>query len=271
MFRHKCTATTAAMTSIKIVLIVVVLLVLVSAVMYSFFLAPLRTNSSLVSGSNCKNGCFISEPVVDVLIPSLATIHGFNGATNHVLNVTRGQTVSMIVEVYTSNVGVNATMQLLIYPPPGGSNSSSGTTSSNTTTSSLLIGKMGGAAISAEFSPVNLSITADNNASSVMTLSVSSTAVEGYYDATVSATDPSNPSYVWGTFFEINVQASYADRTTSNLSFRHNRGLNLLSVREFVTTVTEDIAMATPARMGLSRTPIRMYNSPAATGINPTL
>ncbi len=204
MFRPKSTATGA--TTATMIVIVVVILIVVSVVMYTFFLAPLRSNNSPVSGSNCKNGCFISEPVVDVIIPSLATTHGFNGATNKLLNLTRGETVSMNVEVYTSKVGVNATMQLFIYPPLEGSNSSSGTTTSNTTSSSL-ISKTGGAGISAKFSPANLSIPASSNETSIMTLSVSSTAIEGYYSATVSAFDPDNPSYVWGTLFEINVQA----------------------------------------------------------------
>ncbi len=205
MFRHKYT-TTGAITTTRVLFVVVLLVVVSGVVMYTFFLAPLRSNNPPVSGSNCKNGCFVSEPVVDVIIPSLATTHGLGGATNHMLNVTRGQTVPMNVEVYTTNVAINATMQLFIVPTSQGSNSSNGTTSSNTTTSSL-ISKTGGAGITVRFNPANLSIRASSNESSVMTLSISSTAAEGYYDATVSAMDPDNSSYVWGTFFEINVQA----------------------------------------------------------------
>ena len=46
------------------------------------------------------------------------------------------------------------------------------------------------------------------------------------------------------------------------------RGLNLLSLKALVTTVTEESPMAAAAKMGLSKIPKNGNRIPAATGIN---
>ena len=51
----------------------------------------------------------------------------------------------------------------------------------------------------------------------------------------------------------------------------HLVALNRLSRRELLTTDTEEVAMATPAKIGFSRIPKKGYHTPAASGIRATL
>lgn len=162
-----------------------------------------NVHASTSSVSSCyeNNSCFVSEPVVDVIIPKLSQSLGSNEVGNNMLNVTRGESVSLTVVVYPT-INLNATMKLELFPPLNNSATSSSSetsvSSSSTPTSEndIIVG----------FNPQNMSISANGQGSAIMTLNVSTNAQLGVYSATASAFDIDNPSYVWGAFFQINVQ-----------------------------------------------------------------
>ena len=182
----------------------IIFAVIVAGSLSYFFFSTGRAvgnvHSSTSSVSSCyeNNSCFVSEPVVDVIIPKLSQSLGSNEVANNVLNVTGGESVSLTVVVYPT-INLNATMKLELFPPVI-ANSSSFDSSSSSSTSS------GSAGINVDFNPLNMSISANGHASTVMTLNISSLAEVGVYSATASAVDIDNPAFVWGTFFQINVQ-----------------------------------------------------------------
>ncbi|MCL4518695.1 MAG: hypothetical protein M1587_05805 [Thaumarchaeota archaeon] len=156
---------------------------------------------SSTSSVSCykNNSCFVNEPVVDIIIPKLSQSLGSNEVGNNVLNVTRGESVSLTIFVYPT-INLNATMELELFPPVTGSSASFDNFSSSSSTSTSSAG------INADFNPSYMSISANGQASTVMTLNMSSAAETGVYSASASAVDINNPTFVWGTFFQINVQ-----------------------------------------------------------------
>ncbi len=163
------------------ILVVVVVIVALSFGVYSAYFSSTRETTTSTCAVN-----FVCQPVGDVIIPKIARNYG-GGVSNLPLNLTAGETMSLKVTLYLQiDANVSARFQVLTWA--GGSSGSS--------------------AITATFAPETLSAKANANASSIMTVRVSSSAPFGEYSAVVSFQDASNPSYSWGTNVQIDVEGS---------------------------------------------------------------
>ncbi|MHB8567123.1 MAG: hypothetical protein ACYC7D_11395 [Nitrososphaerales archaeon] len=182
--------------------VLIFVVVVAGSLSYYFFSStgrPAGNADTSTSSVSCykNNSCFVDEPVVDVIIPKLSQSLGSNEVGNNVLNVTRGESVSLTVMVY-STINLNAMMKLELFPPNDANASSSNNTNASTSTSEN--------DIIVEFNPSSMSISKNGQGSTVMALNVSTNAQLGVYSAAVSAFDIDNPFYFWGAFFHINVQ-----------------------------------------------------------------
>jgi hypothetical protein len=119
---------------------------------------------------------------VDVIIPELASATDKNGGVNEPLNVSGGQTSTLHVQIYPL-AQINVSLSFRVFP------SSSGNASE----------------ITATFSPAELEIPLNGNESSSVIISVPLSTPTGVYPAAVSAQDLENSSWVWGSYFSINV------------------------------------------------------------------
>lgn len=200
----------------KVVITSALIIVIVSGgvVSYLLFFNQNRSfgntrSSTSVTSCYVNNSCFVEEPVGDVIIPKLSNSLGSNEVSNNVLNMTRGESLSLAVLVYPT-INVNVTMELQLFPPVESNVSATVTTSayssSNASSSSSAYGSNENSSIAAKFNPIGMHIKAYGNSTTIMALSVSKDAIVGTYSAVVSAVDAENSSIVWGASFEINVQ-----------------------------------------------------------------
>jgi hypothetical protein len=124
-----------------------------------------------------------AEPVVDVIIPSLAVYLSGGGGVNRALNMSAGSNTTLEVDIYsTETVVLNLTFHayhLGRVPAP----------------STLLW----------HFNPSSLKVQDGSKAVSLLTLIIPPNAAPGTYNAVVSAFDALNQTLVWGTFFQVNV------------------------------------------------------------------
>ncbi|MHB8565464.1 MAG: hypothetical protein ACYC7D_04740 [Nitrososphaerales archaeon] len=97
----------------KIVAIVIILII--TAVGSVAALQYLRTQGG-PTASVC-NTCFVTEPVVDVIIPNLISHSGASGQSNAPLNVTRDETIPILVQIYSTK-SIIAQMQFHILSSP---------------------------------------------------------------------------------------------------------------------------------------------------------
>lgn len=140
-------------------------------------------NSQQKHGSTICTTCFVNQQVVDVIIPSLVSTSGGAGGNNLPLNATRGENVSLIVQVYpTEELNVTMGLRILSFPTAGTTNS-----------------------VSATFSPVTLSIAAASHSNTTMTLHIQSDAGVGAYTLAVTAVNLENASQSWGNEIDLNV------------------------------------------------------------------
>jgi hypothetical protein len=162
---------------------IIVLLVVIISLVAVYDISSRQTNDQ--TGTNS----FISEPVVDIILPSLFR-ETSTGGQNEPLNVTVGQTDTLAIRVYP-NVNLNLTMVFKYYLLTSSFTSSV----SNNSSQSIL----------ANFVPSNLNIKAGKMGNTSMTLQVSRTASVGQYAAVISALNLDNSSEVWGVLVQINV------------------------------------------------------------------
>lgn len=161
--------------------VIVVLAVIVTSVAV-FDLVSSGSNQSTTSLP------FVEQPVVDVILPSLFRAQG-SGNDNIPLNVTHGQVVTLVVDVY-STVNLNFEMKYDVLTGP--------TSNSSTDFNSVVVGS---------FTPETLSIQADGKGTANLTLTFSASAYAGQYNMVVSAVNLENASQFWGDFFQVNVSA----------------------------------------------------------------
>jgi hypothetical protein len=135
-------------------------------------------------GNATTSNSFVNQPVVDIIIPSLFK-ESSTGGINSALNLTRGQVVSLQVEVFPT-FNLTASMNLRVYAL----NTSQGNASG---------------AISATFEPEQLNVAENSVKNTTMTIDVSSNAQPAGYNAVVSATNAVNASQSWGDVFQLNV------------------------------------------------------------------
>ena len=166
-----------------IALIIIAGLMAGAVILGVLFIRPGITNGRT---SLCQS-CFVNEPVVDVILPALAKNSGGGVSTSNApLNITRGSTQTLEVQVYpTIDVSVKLVFRVLFAPVATNSSSTSW--------------------ISATFTPGQISVASQKRGVSTLSLSVSSIAPLGTYNAAVSAEETTNTSVVWGTFFMTNV------------------------------------------------------------------
>lgn len=158
---------------------ILIILIIIAAAAIGYFLIQPRVSTT----TNCT-GCFIQQPVVDVVIPELASKTDQNGGVNEQLNVTAGETVSLHVQVFTEQA-VNVTLSFRPFLP-----------SSNS--SQMVI---------ASFDPDSLVVPTLGNATSQLRLSFSPDLKPGVYSAAISAVANENSSWIWGDYFNFNVIA----------------------------------------------------------------
>lgn len=158
------------------VVFIVVLLVLITVFVTYYY----NANSSQ-QHKDLSTDSFFSEPVVDLIIPGL-----FNYGVNAPLNLTKGGTAALIVEVFPSTINlktsVSASIASLSYPNENITND-----------------------ISTNISPAQLSIADGSSGNTTLSINVSATAPLGTYRVTVTATNLENASQYWGTIFYLNV------------------------------------------------------------------
>ena len=162
------------------------MIVIVVAVLFILSFIVYYRGVSSTGGNTTTTGSFVYQPVGDVIIPKISRNYG-SGVTNLPLNLTVGETTNLTVSLYLQ-IDANVTSQFRVLTWAGGPS--------------------GISAITASFSPENFSVSANKNASSVLTVHVSSSAPVGQYTVVVSFEDASNPSYVWGTNIQVNVERS---------------------------------------------------------------
>ncbi|MHB8568118.1 MAG: hypothetical protein ACYC7D_11910 [Nitrososphaerales archaeon] len=173
---------TPAITKIVAIVIILIIVAVGSVAAFQY----LRTQGG-PTVSVCTT-CFVTEPVVDVIIPSLISHSGASGQSNAPLNVTRGEIVPIVVQIYSTRQ-INAKMLFHILSSPSQNGS-------NLDASSLITGS---------FNPATLLSTAQSSGNTSLSLAVSNGALFGEYTAAVSATDIDNSSWTWGTIITINV------------------------------------------------------------------
>jgi len=165
----------------KLGVTVVVILVIVISLIAVYDISNNQTQGQ--AGTNL----FIQQPVVDILVPSLFR-ETSTGGQNVPLNITSGQTDSIVIQVYPT-VDLNITMGFQYY-----------FLSTNESSSSSNPGS-----ISATFDPSDLRIDMGKTENTSITLHVSPNAPLGQYDAVISAFNSANSSQVWGVIVQINV------------------------------------------------------------------
>ena len=160
----------------KLLAVVVIVVIVAAAALGYFLLQPKGTTTT-----NCP-GCFIQQPVVDVIIPELASQTDQNGGVNQPLNATAGQTSTLRVQVY-SEEAVNVPLSF----------------------KSFISGANGSQLMTAAFSPSTLDVPNLGNATAVLHIFISPSVAKGVYSAAISAVAIQNSSWVWGDYFSINV------------------------------------------------------------------
>lgn len=169
--------------SIAIGVIIVLGVIAASIAVYDLLTPP-------TSGQQTTSLPFVEQPVVDVIVPSLFRQQGSNNG-NVPLNVTQGETVSMIVNVYTSvSLALKMDFEVLSGGPSQSNNSS--------TTESILI--------TPAFNPDVLNISGAGQGTCNLTLHFSAAVNIGDYNSVISATNINNSSQVWGAIVEINIE-----------------------------------------------------------------
>ncbi|HKW04991.1 MAG TPA: hypothetical protein VJN71_06805 [Nitrososphaerales archaeon] len=153
--------------------LVVAILIISIAVYFSYFY-PSRNTLPTSTYS------FVNIPVGDVIIPKLAKNFG-GGVSNVPLNATAGVTTNLTVSLYLQ-INANVTPSFQVVTPSGDSSY-----------------------FKANFAPGRLLVIENTNASTVLTLRVSSSTPSGLYSAVVSFVDDNNSAYYWGTSVSINV------------------------------------------------------------------
>lgn len=134
---------------------------------------------------------FVNQSVVDVIVPSLYRQQGSNSG-NVPLNATQGETVSMVVNVYTT---VSLTLKMTFDVISGGLNQTNAGTIAQS--SSM---------VSATFDPDVLTISGAGQGTCNLTLHFSPVANLGDYNSVVSAVNVNDPSQVWGAVVQINIE-----------------------------------------------------------------
>lgn len=157
--------------------IIIIVMVAIGAVATFEYLYPQQNRGLAI----CTT-CFVNQQVVDVVIPSLVSTSG-GGANNLELNATRGENLSLIVQVFPSQ-DLNLTMGLhiLSFPVSGSANS-----------------------LSANFNPRTLSIAATTHGNTTVMIRIRSDAALGAYTLAVTAVNLENTSQSWGTEINLNV------------------------------------------------------------------
>lgn len=159
--------------------VIVILAVIVTSVAVFDLLTPPKSNQPDTTFP------FIEQPVVDVIVPALSREQG-SGNNNIPLNVTVGQVVSLVVNVY-STVNLNVSVDYKVLTGPTTNNSSPDLV------------------VNGSFSPETLSIGADEKGTTNMTFAISPSAFMGQYNMVISAINLDNSSQFWGDFFQVNV------------------------------------------------------------------
>lgn len=165
--------------------IIIVLGVAATAIAVYDLLSPPRSNQT-------TSLPFVEQPVVDVIVPSLYRNQGSNNV-NSPINVTAGQTLTFVVDIYTS-VSLNLTMEFKLFSPFGQSTNSSLSTTSVVST------------VRAYFSPTELTIQGAGKGSTNLTLGFSSSALPGNYNSVISAVNLNNSSQVWGDVVQVSIR-----------------------------------------------------------------
>lgn len=160
----------------KLVALAVIVFIVAAVAMGYFLFQPKPTTTT-----DCLN-CFIQQPVVDVIIPELASQTDQNGGVNVPLNATSGETSVIHVVVY-SEQAVNVTLSF----------------------KSFISGSNESQLMTAAFSPSTLVVPKLGNATSVVHIFISPSVANGTYTAVISAVASQNSSWVWGDYFKINV------------------------------------------------------------------
>ena len=164
--------------AISTILAAALIAIVVAASLVGYFLLrPTQTTST----TSCSS-CFIQQPVVDVIIPELASKSDQNGGVNEMLNVSSGQTATLHVQIFTEQA-VNVTLSFKSFI-------------ANANSSQTMTGS---------FSPPTLAASLNGNATSVLHIFISPDVPNGVYSAAVSAVGIQNSSWVWGDYFNINV------------------------------------------------------------------
>jgi hypothetical protein len=153
--------------------VVVAILIVSIAVYFGYFY---QSRSTLPTSTYS----FVNIPVGDVIIPKLAKNFG-GGVSNVPLNTTAGVTTNLTVSLYLQ-INANVTPTFQVVSPSGDSSY-----------------------FSVNFEPGRLSVFENVNASTVLTIRVSSSTPPGLYSAVVSFVDDNNSAYYWGTNVPINV------------------------------------------------------------------
>lgn len=169
--------------SIAIGVIIILGVIAASVAVYDLLTPP-------TSGQNTTSLPFVEQPVVDVIVPSLFRQQGSNNG-NVPLNVTQGENVSMIVNVYTT---VSLALEMDFKVISGGPSQSN---TSSITQSTL---------ITPAFDPDVLNISGAGQGTCNLTLHFSEAVNVGAYNSVISATNIDNSSQVWGAIVEINVE-----------------------------------------------------------------
>lgn len=153
---------------------VVLAILIISIAVYFGYFYPGRNTLPTTTYS------FVNIPVGDVIIPKLERNFG-GGVSNVPLNMTAGVPANLTVSLYLQ-INANVTPTFQVVSPTGSSSY-----------------------FSTNFEPVRLSVIENVNASTILTIRVSSSAPSGVYSAVVSFVDDNNSAYYWGTSVPINV------------------------------------------------------------------
>lgn len=147
--------------------------------------------ATLLNGSpnQTETNSFITQPVLDIIIPSL--FHETStGGINSPLNASAGQSISLTVQLFPST-NLNVSMQFRYFLM----NSSSSSISPQGNASSL----------SAMFHPLDLTIAGGKTANVTMDLAISASTVKSHYTSVISAVNLQNSSQVWGVIMQIDI------------------------------------------------------------------
>ena len=170
---------------ISILIIAVLSVAIVVGVAADLFLGQ---NQHQSTSTSITSNSFIEEPVVDLIVPQLFR-QTSTGGINAPLNVTDGENVSLIVEIYPAAVSVNVSMEYRSF-------FLSGTNASNDNAGPFAV----------TFKPEFLSIARGKEGNTTVNLAVSAASPPGDYNLIISAVDVQNSSYVWGVIVPVSIQ-----------------------------------------------------------------